>query len=118
MPQWLLLESPMTVAPPVASEAHARPNRFEIDLGAIAQFSHNIRQLAGDRTTIFSALKCNAYGFGLEEVARTVHAAGTDALSLVDRANAIQLRRSGIAAPILVYPGAVASADAVAAAED
>jgi alanine racemase len=100
-----------------ALDKHARPNRFEIDLGAIAQFARNIRGLVGDRTTIFAALKCNAYGFGLEEVARTVLAAGTDALSMVDRAKAIQLRRAGITAPILVYPGGLASTEAVAAAE-
>ena len=108
----------MTINPLDALTDHARPNRFEIDLGAIAQFSRNIRHLAGDETTIFAALKCNAYGFGLEEVARTVLAAGTDALSMVDRANAIQLRRAGITAPILVYPGAVASVEAAAAAEE
>src|ERR1700740_1625658 len=107
----------MTIAPREAVADHARPNRFEIDLGAIAQFSRNIRKLAGDGTTIFAALKCNAYGFGLEEGARTVLAAGTDVLSMVDRATAIQLRRAGITAPILVYPGAVASAGAAAAAE-
>jgi alanine racemase len=102
---------------PVVLEGHARPNRFDIDLGAIAQFTRNIRALAGAGTTIFAALKCNAYGFGLEPVARTVLAAGADALSMVDRGNAVQLRQAGITAPILVYPGAIASAGAVEAAE-
>jgi alanine racemase len=96
---------------------HARPNRFEIDLGAIAQFTRNIRALVGDGVTIFAALKCNAYGFGLVPVARTILAAGGNALSLVDRANAIALRRAGITAPILVYPGSVATPEAVSAAE-
>ena len=105
-------------ASPIAFEEHARPNCFEIDLGAIAGFARNIRALVGKGTTIFAALKCNAYGFGLEPVARTVLASGIDAISLVDRANAIQLRRSGITAPILVYPGAVASPEAVAAAKE
>jgi alanine racemase len=98
-------------------EEHARPNRFEIDLEAVAGFTRNIRARVGPGTTIFAALKCNAYGFGLEPVARTVLAAGGDALSMVDRGNAVQLRRAGITAPILVYPGAVATPEAVAAAE-
>ena len=102
---------------PAVLEDHARPNRFDIDLGAIAAFTRNIRGLAGAGTTIFAALKCNAYGFGLEPVARTVLAAGADALSMVDRGNAVQLRRAGITAPILVYPGALATPEAVAAAE-
>jgi alanine racemase len=105
--------------PPQADfDAHARPNRFEIDLGAIAQFTRNIRGLVGDDVTIFAALKCNAYGFGLVPVARTILAAGGDALSLVDRANAIELRRAGITAPILVYPGSVATPEAVRAVEE
>src|SRR5258707_14317622 len=104
--------------PPEADfDDHARPNRFEIDLGAVAQFTRNIRGLVGDDVTIFAALKCNAYGFGLVPVARTILAAGGDALSLVDRANAIELRRAGITAPILVYPGSVATPEAVRAVE-
>src|SRR5260370_7903139 len=104
--------------PPQADfDAHARPTRFEIDLGAIAQFTRNIRGLVGDDVTIFAALKCNAYGFGLVPVARTILAAGGNALSLVDRANAIELRRAGITAPILVYPGSAATPEAVRAVE-
>jgi alanine racemase len=101
----------------IVLEDHARPNRFDIDLGAIAQLTRNIRGLVGADTTIFAALKCNAYGFGLEPVAKTVLASGADALAMVDRGNAVQLRRAGIAAPILVYPGALATPEAVAAVE-
>lgn len=104
-------------ARPSSLEDLARPNLFEIDLGAIAQFSRNIRKLVGSDTTIFATLKSNAYGFGLLPVARTVLAAGADAVSLVDRADAVRLRQDGIAAPILVYPGAIATADAVRADE-
>ena len=81
--------------------AHTRPNLFEIDLGAISELTRHIRSHVGKAVTIFAALKCNAYGFGLVPVARTVLAAGADALSMVDPANAIELRRSGITAPIL-----------------
>ncbi|MBI1774488.1 MAG: alanine racemase [Proteobacteria bacterium] len=98
-------------------DQHARPNRFEIDLGAIAGFSRNIRKLVGPDTTIFATLKCNAYGFGLLPVARTVLSAGLDALAMVDRANAIELRQAGVVQPILVYPGSIATAEAVAAVE-
>jgi len=102
---------------PDPHDEHARPNLFEIDLGAIAIFARNIRKLVGPDAKVFAALKCNAYGFGLVPVARTVIAAGVDAISVVDRADAIALREAGIAAPILVYPGALATASAVAAAE-
>ncbi|SDR52695.1 alanine racemase [Rhizobiales bacterium GAS113] len=104
-------------AKPSDFKHHARPNCFEIDLGAIAEFTRRIRNYVGDGVTIFAALKCNAYGFGLLQVARTVLAAGGDALSMVDPANAIELRRSGITAPILVYPGSLATPAAVSDAE-
>ncbi len=42
---------------------------------------------------------------------------GADALSLIDRAEAIMLRQAGIDAPILLYAGASIDVDAVAAAE-
>jgi len=97
--------------------AHARPNLFEIDLGAIANLARCIRSHVGENVTVFAALKCNAYGFGLVPVARTVLSAGADALSMVDPANAIELRRAGITAPILVYPGSLPTPQAVSDAE-
>ena len=96
---------------------HARPNLFEIDLGAIAQFTRHIREYVGENVTVCAALKCNAYGFGLLRVARTVLAAGADMLSMVDPMNAIELRRAGETAPILVYPGSVAAPQSVRDAE-
>jgi len=96
---------------------HARPNLFEIDLGAIAQFTRRIREYVGKEVAICAALKCNAYGFGLLQVAHTVLAAGADMLSMVDPANAVELRRAGETAPILVYPGALATSQSVSDAE-
>ena len=66
---------------------------------------------------MFAALKCNAYGFGLVPVACTVISAGANALSMVDPANAVALRRAGVHAPILVYPGALATPQSVADAQ-
>ena len=98
-------------------DEHRRPNRFDIDLGAIAIFTRNIRRLAGPGVKIFAALKCNAYGFGLLPVAHAIAAAGGDAFSVVDRADAIALRDGGITAPILLYPGSLATQAAVQACE-
>src|SRR5687767_13865630 len=97
--------------------AHARPNVFEIDLAAIANCVRDLRVLVGPPVKIFAALKSNAYGFGLVPVGRTALAAGADALSLVDRADAILLRKSGITAPILLYAGSLIDAAAVQAIE-
>ena len=90
-------------------EALGRPNCLEVDLGAIAHNTGLTRKMAGPDTRIFAALKANAYGFGLVEVARTVLAAGADALAMVDVEDAIELREHGIRAPILLYAGNLAT---------
>ena len=92
----------------------ARPNVFEVDLGAIAHNVAIVRQRIGD-AWLYAALKADAYGYGLLETAQTVLDAGADALAVGDIGAGIQLRRSGIQAPILVYPGTQAAADAAAA---
>jgi alanine racemase len=82
-----------------------RPNRFDVDLGAIA---HNVAALRGvipGGTRICAAVKADAYGFGLLPVARTLTGAGVDLLGLVDLRDAVALRRDGIACPILLYDG-------------
>jgi alanine racemase len=96
---------------------YARPNVFEIDLEAVARCVRAIRACIGPDTYFFATLKANAYGYGLLPAAKTVLAAGADALSLVSLDDAIALRDAGIRVPILVYAGNVPGADIVRAAE-
>jgi alanine racemase len=96
---------------------YARPNVFEIDLGAVARCTRAIRAAIGVQTYFFATLKADAYGYGVLPVARAVLAAGADALSLVGLDDAIRLRESGIRAPILVYAGSVPGKNVVAAYE-
>lgn len=98
-------------------DAYARPNIFEIDLGAVARCVREIRACIGPDIHFIATLKSNAYGYGLLPVARTVLAAGADAISLVSLDDAIRLRQTGIAAPILVYAGSVPDERIVAAVE-
>ncbi len=99
-------------------EAYARPNTFEIDLGAIARCTAEIRASVGPGIHLIATLKANAYGYGLLPAARTVLAAGADAVSLVSLDEAIALRRAKIEAPILVYAGSVPDEHIVRAAAD
>jgi alanine racemase len=46
-----------------------RPNRFEVDLGAIAHNAATIRRCVGPSCKIFAALKADAYGYGIAAVA-------------------------------------------------
>lgn len=83
----------------------ARPNTFEIDLDAISHNTSEVRRIVGAGPTVFAALKANAYGFGLLEVARLVLSSGADALAMTDLSDAIRLREHRIEAPILLYGG-------------
>ncbi len=99
-------------------EAPARFNRFEVDLDAIAHNATAIRRLVGSNCTIFAALKADAYGYGIAAVAPVVLAAGADGISLVSLADAISLRRGGIEAPILLYPGDPQTVPTIAAIDE
>ena len=94
-----------------------RPNRFEVDLGAIAHNAAAIKRFAGPSCTVFAALKADAYGYGIGAVAPVVLKSGADGISLVSIPDAVSLRRRGIEAPILLYPGVPLSAPAIAAVD-
>ena len=96
---------------------HRRPNHLEIDSDSVTRRVAALRGRVGPLVKIFAALKADGYGFGTLPMARAALAGGADALSLIDRAEAIALRQAGIDAPILLYAGAPIDADAVAAAE-
>lgn len=97
--------------------AYTRPNTFEIDLKAIGDRAREIRAAIGPSVKFFATLKADAYGFGLLPVAKTVLAAGADAISLVNLADAVILREAGIECPILVYAGSALDRHTVEAHE-
>ncbi|MEX3609423.1 alanine racemase [Rothia sp. LK2588] len=83
--------------------APGAPERMAvIDLDAVAHNVRHIRTLIGDRTFI-AVVKADAYGHGMEEVARTVLGSGADMLGVVHVSEALRLRRAGIDAPILAW---------------
>jgi alanine racemase len=95
----------------------ARPNVFQINLGAVANCTRRLRSHIGPKTYFFATLKANAYGYGLIPVARTVLSCGADALSLANLDDAIRLRRAGIDAPVLVFAGYLPGEQAVQSME-
>lgn len=92
----------------------ARPNTLEVDLAAISHNARQVRQLIGPSKRLFAALKGNAYGFGLAEVARELVRGSVDAFSVVHLADAVALREAGVRAPILLYGGHLGDSGAVA----
>jgi len=86
---------------------------LEVDLGAVASNVRVLRRRLGRDTKIFVALKADAYGFGLIPVARTVKAAGADALGVGSIEDGVRVRHAGVAGPVLVYGGELLTQAAV-----
>lgn len=79
-----------------------RPTWVEIDLDAIA---HNVRRLvdiAGPGVEVMAVLKADAYGHGAVKVARTALNNGATCVGVACLGEAVELRRAGITAPILI----------------
>jgi alanine racemase len=104
--------------PAIRSLPAGRPNRFTIDLGAIAHNVGVLRTLIGRGTFLVAAVKANAYGMGLRAVAPVLRDAGVDALAMVDVRDAVTLRKDGIRLPILLYGGNLVDECLVRAVEE
>lgn len=89
-----------------------RPAWIEIDLDAVTDNLRMVRRLVGAGRKIFAVLKADAYGFGAREMAEVFVANGADGLAFADLADAIWMRRQGIALPILVFPSSLPEAAA------
>lgn len=74
----------------------------EIDLGAIRHNVKETRARVGRKPMICAVVKANAYGHGALEVARTALDSGASVLAIATVDEGIQLRDSGITAPILL----------------
>jgi alanine racemase len=80
-----------------------RPTWLEIDLSAIGNNTHRIKDLVGPAVRVLASLKADGYGHGALKVARTVLHNGASMLGVATVSEAIPLREAGIAAPILVF---------------
>ena len=84
------------------AEQLLRPCLFEVDLDALEHNIDEIQKYVGASVKLFAVLKCNAYGFGIQEVGRVVEKSCAYAIAVADLSEAILLRENGIAKPILV----------------
>jgi alanine racemase len=82
-----------------------RPTVCYIDHESLRWNFRQIRSLLGSQVKILSMVKANGYGHGAPAVARTLAAEGSDAFGVAILEEAIELRRHGITAPILVLTG-------------
>ena len=75
----------------------------EIDLNAIAGNVAELRRVTRPEADLLVAVKANAYGHGMIEVARQALDSGADVLGVARLDEALQLREAGIDAPLLVF---------------
>jgi alanine racemase len=87
-----------------------------VDLGAIERNVARIREVVGRDTRICAVVKANAYGHGDTWCAKAALAGGVDWLAVAAAGEALEIRRHGIDAPLLVM-GALTPEDARAALE-
>jgi alanine racemase len=73
----------------------------EINLSALAHNVREIKRLLATNTAMMAVVKADAYGHGAIDVARTVLAEGVEWLAVATIPEGIELRQSGIEAPIL-----------------
>lgn len=91
----------------------SRPNRAEVDLGAIRDNTRMVKEQLGPGMTLFSAVKSNGYGLGLPAVAEAMLEGGTDGFTLSEPADAASIRGAGIGLPILLYGGVLPTRETV-----
>ena len=88
----------------------------DIDVGAVERNCSRIRKLLGDDTKLCAVVKANAYGHGDTWCAKAALAGGAEWLAVAAAGEAVETRRHGIDAPLLVM-GALTTEDARAAIE-
>lgn len=79
-----------------------RATRTEIHLPNLAHNIAVVRRFLRPGTKLLAVVKANAYGHGLEEVARYAVSHGADFLGVAIAEEGIRLRKAGIDAPVLI----------------
>ncbi len=78
------------------------PSWLEIDLSAVRRNVAAVRSLVGASCEILAVVKADAYGHGAVRVSQAALAGGAWGLCVANLAEAAELRRAGLQAPILL----------------
>lgn len=84
----------------------ARPTAAEISLPALRRNFRILRSLLPSATSILAVVKADAYGHGVAPVARSLAAEGARMFGVATVEEGVELRESGIPAPIVILGGA------------
>jgi len=83
-------------------QAPVMPVWAEINLDSLRHNIEVIRDIVPSKSMIMAVVKANAYGHGAVESSRFFLEYGADSLAVATLSEAIELRRAGITAPILI----------------
>jgi alanine racemase len=81
----------------------------EVDLGSFAANWAEIRRLVGPGVKVMQVVKADAYGHGAIEISNTALTNGASCLGVANADEGVQLRVSGITAPIVILSPATDS---------
>jgi alanine racemase len=81
----------------------------EVDLDALASNLRLIRRLVGPRVRVHLVVKADAYGHGASRIAKVAEEEGVHSLGVATVDEGAELRRDGIALPIVVLSPTLAS---------
>jgi alanine racemase len=82
-----------------------RPTVAEVSLGALRNNLREAQRLVGRHVQVMAVVKADGYGHGAAASARAFLDAGAAVLGTSSVAEAVELRRAGIAAPLVVLGG-------------
>lgn len=105
------------MSPGMTLPAHAaRPVWAEIDLAALRHNAGQVQSILRPGTALMAVVKANAYGHGMEQIARTLFREGVTRFGVASLEEALRLRAAGITGDILVlgYSDPAVSADLIA----
>jgi alanine racemase len=75
----------------------------EIDLNVYAHNIRELRRITQPQARLMAVVKANGYGHGAHEVARTALQNGAEYLGVARIHEAVELRKAGLKAPILIF---------------
>jgi len=82
-----------------------RPTWAEIDIDSLKSNFLLVRKIVGKDVGVISIVKADAYGHGAVSVSRALIESGSDMLGVATVEEALELRESGIKAPIILLGG-------------
>ncbi len=87
------------------NELATHPLWMELDFDALRANFHEVRRRVGPDVKVMASIKANAYGHGVVETARVLAELGVDYFATASFNDALRVRESGNATPIVMFGG-------------